>query len=421
MLGKTHIAAGIASSLVILQPSTLSGVLCSVAGGAAGGWLCDIDCRSSKISEGAVPGALFTSVITAAALFLDNKIGNGLCDYMRGHWGIVSAAGLLALVICCIYGASTSHRTFMHSFLGAFIITASMYVFCKPLALPVLAGLLSHILLDLPNKRGVQLFYPHRKKFCLNWCTSDGKTDQFLCLLASTIAIIAASVLSIISISNGYGSSAFLESLRKSNNLFGLNYFQWYLIFVNAITFIMFCANHWICTHTDWESAESLERSFINGILNILAIFGGAFGMLLSFIALKKKIKKYVVNWYAVASAMMLVWSVVYCIVCDPFHVGLGSVDNLFGQHKALLIYLAVLNLLSLILFYRNKYKGRLKWTNYETVLFLIGLIGGTLGGLIIIMFSKRRKNLNYFSFGFSVLLSAQVFFIGYLMLIGVV
>ena len=39
MLGKTHIAAGIASSLVLLQPSTLSGVLCSVAGGAAGGWL----------------------------------------------------------------------------------------------------------------------------------------------------------------------------------------------------------------------------------------------------------------------------------------------------------------------------------------------------------------------------------------------
>ena len=45
MLGKTHITLGIASSLIITQPETVSGVIGAMVGGAIGGWIVDIDCK----------------------------------------------------------------------------------------------------------------------------------------------------------------------------------------------------------------------------------------------------------------------------------------------------------------------------------------------------------------------------------------
>lgn len=52
MLGKTHIATGIAASLVIMHPDTLTGIIAATVGGMLGGWICDLDCRDSEIDEG---------------------------------------------------------------------------------------------------------------------------------------------------------------------------------------------------------------------------------------------------------------------------------------------------------------------------------------------------------------------------------
>ena len=43
MLGKTHLALGVAAAAAVLQPSTVPECLTAVLSGAVGGVLCDID------------------------------------------------------------------------------------------------------------------------------------------------------------------------------------------------------------------------------------------------------------------------------------------------------------------------------------------------------------------------------------------
>ena len=56
MMSKTHIAVGIAASLVVMQPSTIADCLAAVVGGAIGGDLPDIDVRSNSYCRDALYG-----------------------------------------------------------------------------------------------------------------------------------------------------------------------------------------------------------------------------------------------------------------------------------------------------------------------------------------------------------------------------
>jgi inner membrane protein len=64
MLGKTHVAVGVAASLAILQPDTATGIISAVAGGAIGGWICDIDCKEMEYDDDTVPGFILTFLVT---------------------------------------------------------------------------------------------------------------------------------------------------------------------------------------------------------------------------------------------------------------------------------------------------------------------------------------------------------------------
>ena len=48
MMSKTHITVDIAASLAICAPMTADTVLAALAGGAAGGIICDIDCSHRR-------------------------------------------------------------------------------------------------------------------------------------------------------------------------------------------------------------------------------------------------------------------------------------------------------------------------------------------------------------------------------------
>ena len=192
MMGKTHIYTGIASSLVLLHPATIPGILGAAAGGAAGGWICDIDCRSSKINHWVAIGAFLVVVAAVGAIILD---WNGIYLYLRRHDGLQAMVGLLLLLGCCVYGITTSHRGFTHSLFALALMSVSVALCYKPLALPFMVGFASHLILDLTNKKGLQLFFPFKKRFCLGLCTSDGKCNDFLMHLAALVSVLAAAVL----------------------------------------------------------------------------------------------------------------------------------------------------------------------------------------------------------------------------------
>ena len=76
--------------------------------------------------------------------------------------------GVIAFLAVCIFGITKPHRSFMHSFTALAILTIIVDFTFHDATLPFALGMLSHILLDLFNKKKVQLSYPLKNKFGLN-------------------------------------------------------------------------------------------------------------------------------------------------------------------------------------------------------------------------------------------------------------
>ena len=199
MLGPTHVAVGVASALVLTHPTAIPGVMIAAAGGAAGGWISDIDCREPRLHD-VLADTIKAVIVCAAALAADNWIGNGLCAYLRAHWGTQNILGLAGFLACCLFGITTHHRSFTHSIPGAFLMIKTVSMFCQPLALPFGIGLVSHILLDLTNHKGIQLFWPFKKRFCLDLFDADGIVNTMIGRAASAIAAGTALFLLLLSV-----------------------------------------------------------------------------------------------------------------------------------------------------------------------------------------------------------------------------
>ena len=180
MLGKTHVPVGITTALIATRPTTVSGVIGAVAGGAIGGWICDIDVRDSSKNEGGVVGFIFMVIDVGAALAVDYILGNGICDYMLHSFNLLNIIAAVLFVAGCFYGIATCHRTFMHSIVALVLFSVLTYFICEPLCIPFAAGYISHIVLDLFNRRGMQLFFPLKARVSFDVCDSDADANRII-------------------------------------------------------------------------------------------------------------------------------------------------------------------------------------------------------------------------------------------------
>ena len=151
MNGSTHIAIGIASSLAILQPTTIPQCLCAATGGMIGGMISDIDHpkkrESFNYSDDPYGWQVYTFVGIAimVLLALDFFEGNGAVDFCISNFGPSLLVGAIAFLGLCFYGASTKHRTFTHSIVAGALFTLSIWCVCRPLAIPFAIGFSSHL------------------------------------------------------------------------------------------------------------------------------------------------------------------------------------------------------------------------------------------------------------------------------------
>ena len=57
------------------------------------------------------------------------------------------------------------------------------------------AAMLSHILIDLLNRRNVRLLYPLKKGFCLGICSADGMVNRALFLAGAAVSAVVSLLL----------------------------------------------------------------------------------------------------------------------------------------------------------------------------------------------------------------------------------
>ncbi len=86
MMGRTHLTIGVATTLTLLQPDTLSGCLAAVMGGALGGVLADIDMLDQHSGRKDDQNDQLIAVgMVAAGLLFDYLLQGGICASMLAH------------------------------------------------------------------------------------------------------------------------------------------------------------------------------------------------------------------------------------------------------------------------------------------------------------------------------------------------
>lgn len=191
MMSKTHIAVGVAASLAVCMPATIGGIFSAVAGGAVGAILCDIECRSSPQMRDALYGRIIVAGIAAVILSADWFFNTGIWARILAQSDNDLIVGAVVLLVTCLLGRFSPHRSFTHSLLYVVLISFGFYCISPSLSEPVFVGGLSHLIIDTFNKKPVPWLYPLRKTgICFKVCYAS-RIGNSIFMWLGTAACIA--------------------------------------------------------------------------------------------------------------------------------------------------------------------------------------------------------------------------------------
>lgn len=195
MLSKTHASVGVAAALLMQPPTTIPMLGAAIAVSAVSGTMSDIDERHSKAKKSfdKLIGLLF--ILTLAITIMDYCLDIKVIDFLFLNSNVAqSLCAVLMFALICFYGCGQSHRGFMHSFACCFMLTTVIALLFPSVCIYFCIAFISHIALDVLNKKGEQLFWPLKWRTCLGICSSDGAMNSILLafgLIATLYAIYA--------------------------------------------------------------------------------------------------------------------------------------------------------------------------------------------------------------------------------------
>ena len=417
MLGPTHFALGIATALIATHPTTIPGVIAAATGGGLGGWIVDLDMRNRKMTRARVYDGIIDILFIGAFVTIDFLIGNGMCQYVQSNWNIQVWGALMALIILILIGLNSGHHKFTHSFIALALFSTSVYFFCRPAAFSFFIGYVFHMIADLFNKRGEQLFWPVKWFPCFHLCDSNGTANKLLFRISVIIDFALGGTLFALALVNKGGESAFITKLQTVC-LFGLNTLQIYLFFINLVTFLGFERSYQ--AFQSGEDTDKDKNEFYTWFLDLLAFVGGGLGMLVCFLIHRESPRGYNGNWWSFLYASLLFWFTIYCYVVNPFRWKIGTVKWISTEHISLLIYLIGINMITGLFFYTFRKKHLDESSMLHTFLIILGMLGGTIGGMITVIGIKRTTTYNYAVIGFPVMLVGQIVFVVYMMMVSI-
>lgn len=190
MLGKTHMAAGVAASLLLMQPKNIQELVLGTGVAAIGAVISDIDIGTSDSHKEADKIIAMAAVAVTAMIAVECIWHVGLYRrIMRNSSAARMAVAAASFLIICDFGMKRPHRSFMHSVLALVLLTGCTAIFL-PLAAPYFAAaFISHLALDLLNRKGERLLYPWKKGFSLDFCSSKGLVNHLLFRICSAASV----------------------------------------------------------------------------------------------------------------------------------------------------------------------------------------------------------------------------------------
>lgn len=191
MLGKTHMAVGIAATLAITQPSGVSELVLAVGAGSLGALISDIDVGTSNSHRDADKITALSVVVVLAVFAMDYFCNTQIIERIIGSSGYLRIiAGLLLFIGICAFGKEQPHRSFMHSFLALILLSFALGLIWEKAVIYFAVGFLSHLATDIFNKKKVRLLYPMKGGVSLGLFHAYGLANDIFFAIGSIIAVI---------------------------------------------------------------------------------------------------------------------------------------------------------------------------------------------------------------------------------------
>ena len=179
--------------------------------------------------------------------------------------------------------------------------------------------------------------------------------------------------------------------------------FEYYLLIVNGIGFLLYLINMWLYSHT----AEGQVDKF----LTILSLAGGSAGILLAILLFDRKaVKDNLMSRVFIACVFVI--QVVILLMVKGHHADTITFAfwKFFTDYKVLLIYFGIINFVAFVMFAIDKVNAAEHRSRIRIVTLLgVAFIGGSVGGLMAMYLLHHKTKKDYFTVGIPLIMIMQV------------
>ena len=193
-----------------------------------------------------------------------------------------------------------------------------------------------------------------------------------------------------------------------------LNIFDRYLLIINIIALVIYGIKVLVYKHQ--------TRDWFEKLCMFIVLLGGSAGILLMIILFDRKaVKENMMS--RVFTLCMLVIQAILLLIVKGYHGDQIHIDfwDYLMQHRILLIYLAVVNILTIIVFGVDKMNAKSNRQRVRIVTLLgLAFIGGSAGALIGMYGFHHKTKKAYFTVGVPLILLMQVVVLFYVMNMGI-
>lgn len=191
MTSKTHIAAGIAITTALIQPNSIKALAICITTATIGSIISDIDVTTSESHKDLIKILTISIIMIILCSIADGAFHIGIIAFILKQTNLCRILiGILAFLLVCSFGMHKPHRTFMHSIPCVLTLSAIVFLILPSATFSFGISMLSHIILDLFNKKKVQIFYPWDFKFALKFCTANGTASNLICSICTALCFI---------------------------------------------------------------------------------------------------------------------------------------------------------------------------------------------------------------------------------------
>lgn len=176
-----------------------------------------------------------------------------------------------------------------------------------------------------------------------------------------------------------------------------------YIEIINIVSFILFIINMLLYKFN--------SNCQIDNFLMIISFLGGSLGIIIAILLFDRKAVKGTMMSRVFVICMFIIQLLLFVMFkfYNDYKITF-DIWKLFNEHKILLVYLGIINLITFTIFALDKIKAISgKWRYKIVTLLALCFAGGSIGGLLSMYIFKHKTNVDYFTWGIPIIMIMQV------------